>query len=328
MNNKLAGALALVVISALGGASCNPQPETSGTSTNWLKICTSDEECAPSASCICGLCTAACSGDSGCSPGVCGSGLATTVQCAAAAAEPERICLPTPPDAGTCSEFPIPADADLASVPGAPCATPGALLCETFDAPLPVDDSTWYSGALSAGISDCRVHQGTGAIHYQTETGGYSQTRMRLAEPVSSGLLAARFYAYIPSGLTIPNYLGMFELWDQDTGTSGKVSVEAKPGDALEVYVAPNGTTHLSGAGALLRDQWMCLTLTLDIAALDGSIALAVNGTSVIDHQGVVTALPNPISVAVVEGLPSNDATAVDLTIDDLVVATQPLSCP
>ncbi|MEP7052996.1 MAG: hypothetical protein ABJB12_21710 [Pseudomonadota bacterium] len=205
---------------------------------------------------------------------------------------------------------------------------PGALLCETFDAPLPVNDSTWYSGTMSAGISDCRVHQGTGAIHYQTETGGYSQTRMRLAQTVSSGVLAARFYAYIPSGLTISNYLGLLELWDQDSGASGKVSVEAKPNDALEVYVTPNGTTHLSVDGALLRDQWMCLTLTLDVAASDGSISLAVNGTAIIDHQGAVTALPNPISVAVVEGLPSTDETGVDLTIDDLVVATQPLSCP
>jgi hypothetical protein len=181
---------------------------------------------------------------------------------------------------------------------------------------------------MSAAISDCRAHQGTGAIHYQSPTAGYSQTRMRLAQTVSSGLLAARFYAYIPSGPTIPNYLGMFELWDQDTDSSGKVSIEAKPNDTLEVYITPNGTTHLSAVGALLRDQWMCLTLTLGVAASNGSVALSVNGTAVIDDQGAVTALPNPISVAVVEGLPSNDAAGVDLTIDDLVVATQPLSCP
>ena len=326
MNRKLAGALGLVIIAVVGAASCNPQPETSGTSTNWLKICTSDQQCAPSGSCMCGLCTAGCSGDSDCSPGICGSALATTFQCAEP--RPERICLPSPPDAGTCSEFPILANADLASASDASCATPGALLCETFDAPLPGNDSTWYSGAMSAGISDCRVHQGTGAIHYQTDTGGYSQTRMRLAQPVSSGLLAARFYAYIPSGLTVSNYLGMFELWDQSSGSSGKISVEAKPNDALEVYVTPNGTTHLSAPGTLLRDQWMCLSLTLDIAASDGSLSLAVNGAAIIDHEVAVTALPSPISVAVVEGLPSSDETGVDLTIDDLVVATQPLPCP
>jgi hypothetical protein len=252
--------------------------------------------------------------------------LATTFQCAEP--QPERICLPSPPDAGVCSEFPIPADADLASAVDVSCATPGALLCETFDAPLPESDSTWYSGAMSAGISDCRVHQGTGAIHYQTDSGGYSQTRMRLAQPVSSGLLAARFYAYIPSGLTVSNYLGLFELWDQDSGSPGKISVEVKPNDALEVYVTPNGTTHVSAPGALPRDQWLCLTLTLDVAATDGSVSLAVNGTAIINDQAAVTALQNPISVAVVEGLPAADQAGVDLSIDDLVVATQPLSCP
>jgi len=72
----------------------------------------------------------------------------------------------------------------------------------------------------------------------------------------------------------------------------------------------------------------MCLTLTMSVSASDGSLALAVNGATIIDHTGAVTALPNPISVAVVEGFPSNDMTTVALTIDDLLVATQPLSCP
>jgi len=325
VNRKLAGALGFALVSMLGAASCSPQPETSGTNTNWLELCTSDSECAPAGSCLCGLCTVECSNDSDCSPGICGSGLATSFQCAAP--QPERICLPRPSDAASCSEFSIPADLDLASSAPAPCDTPGALLCENFDAPLPAEDSTWYSGAMSATISDCRAHQG-GAIHYQSRAGGYSQTRMRLAQTVPSGLLAARLYAYVPSGFTIPSYLGLFELWDQDSGSSGKVSLEAKPNDALEVYVAPTGTTHLSTAGALLRDQWLCITLTLDVAASNGSVALTVNGAPVISDTAAVTALPNPISVAVVEGLPSAEATDIDLSIDDLVVATQPLSCP
>lgn len=326
MKKRSAGALGLALVSVLCAASCSPQPETSGTNTNWLERCTSDQECAPSDSCVCGLCTAACSIDADCSTGVCGSQLATTFQCAQP--EPERICLPRPSNAGACSEFSIPAAPELSSTPTAPCATPGALVCQTFDGPLPAADSTWYSGAMSAGISDCRVHQGTGAIHYQTDSGGYSQTRMRLAQPVSSGLLAARFYAYIPSGVTVSNYLGLFELWDQDSGSTGKISVEVKPNDALEVYVTPNGTTHVSAPGALLRDQWLCLTLTLGVAGADGSVSLAVNGTAIINDQSAVTALPDPISVAVVEGLPAADQTGVDLSIDDLVVATQPLSCP
>lgn len=151
---------------------------------------------------------------------------------------------------------------------------------------------------------------------------------MRLAQSVSAGLIATRFYAYIPSTVTIPNYLGLFELWGDDTGSDGKISLEAKPNDAFEVYVTPNGTTHLSAAGAVLRDQWLCLSLTVSVAASGGAISLSVNGAPVIDHQDVVAALPSAISVAVVEALPSMDATGIDLTLDDLVVGTEPLPCP
>jgi hypothetical protein len=207
------------------------------------------------------------------------------------------------------------------------CDVPGALLCEAFDAPLPAPHSTWFSDEMTSTISDCRVHEGAGAIHYQAQSFGISQTRMRLAEAMSSGLLAARFYLYVSSQTVVPEYLGLFELWDVEDGMSGKISVEAKPDDALEVQVSP-GDVHRSSAAALVRDRWQCITLALDLSATDGSLTLSVDGTSVIEQAAIVTALPSPISVAVVEALPSSDGTTVDVTIDDLVVASQPLSCP
>jgi hypothetical protein len=312
---------------ALAAASCSNKPESSGTNTNWLAACTDAAECGQSSACLCALCTKPCSTDAECAPGVCGSALATSNQCGLAQAQP--VCLPKPPNAGTCSEFPIPADADLAlSAAAAPCDVPGALLCEAFDGPLPAEHSTWYSGAMTAAIEDCRVRGGSGAIRYQAAAFGYSQTRMRLATAVSSGPLFARFYAYVPASVTIPDYLGLFELWDADASSDGKISVELKPDDVLEIYLTPNGTTHSSARGALLRDQWMCITLALDVAAEGGSVSLSVNGTRVIDQSGVVTRPPNPISVAVVEGLPSEDGTNVDLSLDELVVGAQPISCP
>jgi hypothetical protein len=72
----------------------------------------------------------------------------------------------------------------------------------------------------------------------------------------------------------------------------------------------------------------MCITLALEVASAGGSVSLSVNGTRVIDQNGVVTLPSSAISVAVVEALPSQDVTSLDLTIDELVVATQPLPCP
>jgi hypothetical protein len=312
---------------ALAIASCGNKPEASGTNTNWLRACTADAECGQTSGCVCSICTKPCSDDTECAPGVCGSALATSNQCGAATAVP--ICLPEPPNVGgTCSEFPVPADTDLAISPTVRCDVPGALLCEAFDAPLRAEYSTWYSGPTTASIQDCRVQRGAGAIRYQSQTFGYAQTHLRLATTVQSGPLFARFYAYVPSQVTIPDYLSVFELWRQDATSDGKISVDMKPNDILDINLTPNGTTHSSPAGALLRDQWMCITLALEVASAGGSVSLSVNGTRVIDQNGVVTLPSSAISVAVVEALPSQDVTSLDLTIDDLVVATQPLPCP
>jgi hypothetical protein len=257
---------------------------------------------------------------------VCGSALATNNQCGGPEALP--ICLPEPPNAGACSEFPILADPDLAVSAGEPCDVAGALLCEGFDGPLPPEHSTWSSGGIEAAIQDCRVRGGAGAMHYEGESFGFSQTRMRLATSVSAGPLFARFYAYIPAQVTVADYVALFELWCQDGSDDGKISVDLKPNDELELYLTPNDTVHTSAPGALLRDQWMCITLALEVAAEGGSASLSVNGNQVIDQSDVVTLPPSPISVAVVEALPSEKDTRVDVTIDDLVVGVQPLPCP
>ena len=318
----------VVALAALAFAAtcCSPTPESSGTNTNWLRSCASSDECGSASRCACGLCTRECTSDDECAPGICGSSLATAVKCAGG--QEQTVCLPGPRAPSACSEFPIATDTDLAPAAVAPCNVPGALLCEAFDAALPAEDATWYSGVMDASIEDCVVHEGAGAIRYRTQSFGYSQTRMRLASPVSGGLLAARFYAYVPAWVTIPDYLAMFELWSEDASSNGKISVEAKPNDVLEVYLTPNDAAYSSPAGVLLRDRWLCLTLTLDVAAAGGSVSLAVDGAEVIAQSDVVTLPNNPISVAVVEGLPSADATGVELALDDLVVATEPLSCP
>jgi hypothetical protein len=324
VKRNVAAALGLALTVMLGGASCSPQPESSGTNTNWLKACESSAQCGATARCLCGLCTEACVDEADCAPGTCGTALATASQCDSSGSS--RICLP--PTDETCTELVVPRDLDFAATPAPGCDVPGALLCEGFDAPLPPQYATWYSEEMTTAISDCRVHQGAGAMHYQAEAFGISQTRMRLTEAVSSGLLAARFYLYVPSRTVIPDYLGLFEFWDEDQGSSGKISVEAKPEDRLEVQVSPDGDVHRSGTGALVRDRWMCVTLTLDLATPTGSITLAVDGSSVVEEPSAVTLLPNPISIAVVEGLPSSEGTTVDVTIDELVVASQPLECP
>lgn len=310
----------------LAVASCSDRPEASGTNTNWLQRCESSEECGAPATCRCGLCTQECDDESDCAPGVCGSSLASSDRCGGA--ESTRLCLPIDADSGTCTEVPIVPDADLSAATNAACDIPGALLCETFDSPLPPEYSTWHSGAIAASIQDCLVHRGDGALRCRSDAGGYVQTRMRLPAPVSSGPLHARFFAYIPSTLTIPDYLAMFELWHDDLGGDGKISVEAIDNGALEVYLTPNGSAHATPGNAVRRDEWMCIELFLDVAAAGGRMSLSLNGTPVIEQGDVVTLPASPLSLAVFECLPSDEASSIDLAIDDLVIGTQPIGCP
>jgi hypothetical protein len=321
VNPIVLSALALL----LGLAGCSSKPQSSGTNTNWLRACASTPECGGESTCRCGICTDECTDDADCRSGICGSALESNGQCARAGSP--RICLPEPAQASSCTELAVPAVAELSAAVTPACDVPGALLCESFDAPLPPEYATWYSGAVAASIEDCRVHRGAGALRYQADTFGYVQTRMRLPAPVSSGPLYARFYAYIPSSVTIPDYLAMFELWCEDSSSEGKISVEAIPDDVLELYLTPNDSAYAASAGSLVRDQWMCIELALEVASGGGSASLSVDGTVIIEQADVVTLPASPISVAVIEALPSEDGAGVDLTIDDLVVADQPIGC-
>ena len=58
-------ALTWIPLLVVLGACDRPGPSTDSKS-NWLRECTTDRECADSLSCICGVCTMACTGAAAC----------------------------------------------------------------------------------------------------------------------------------------------------------------------------------------------------------------------------------------------------------------------
>lgn len=320
---RAAGWLLAALLPACGDST---QPQSSGTNTSWLHLCDSADDCSGAAECLCGLCTVECDATSECPAGVCGSALATNLECGTTTSA--RLCLPAHADAGACVESLIPTDSELDSGASATCDVPGAILCESFDAPLPASYSTWYESEPYATLQDCWVARGAGAVRYQSAQGDYSQTRMRLPTPVASGPLYVRFYAYLPSSLVIPAYLGLFELWTEDVNLGDKLGVDVVANDVLQINIVPADVLLRSAESALRRDEWMCIELALEIAEGDGSVAVTIDGETVIESSSGTTALEDPYRVAVIEGLPSDDATFVDLALDDLVIATEPIGCP
>lgn len=308
----------------IGCASQDSTPQV-GTNTSWLKACEETAECNGAGSCRCGVCTDTCTSDDECSPGICGSQLATNGQCAGIAMQ--RLCLPAPEvdAAASCTVFPIAADGDL-QVAEPSCTTRDALLCESFDAMLPEEYSTWYADERVASIQDCEVARGAGALRLQSDTFGYSQTRMLLATPVSEGPVYVRFFGYFAQDFRIPEYMGLFELWTTESGPP-KIGLDAIGNDQLEVNLSPFSSVLISAEGVLRRDEWLCIELALDLRTEGGSVTLSIDGTPIIEENDVVTSPGEPFSVAVIEAAPAADSTGVNIAFDELVIATTPIGC-
>lgn len=296
-----------------------------GTNTSWLMACESTAECNGVGSCRCGICTDTCSRDEQCGTGICGSELATNSQCEAVTAT--RLCLPVvAADAqNSCTVLPITGDDELQPVEYT-CATPDALLCESFDAPLPEAYSTWYGDEITGSIQDCEVARGAGALRLQSSSFGFSQTRMFLPSPISEGELHVRLFAYFGGTFEMPQYTGLFELWTTDSGPP-KIGLDAIGNDQIEVNFSPFSSVFVSSNGVLRRNEWLCLELALELRADSGSVSLSIDGVPVIEESGVVTYPGEPFTVAVIEALPAPDSTGVDVALDELVIATAPIGC-
>jgi hypothetical protein len=71
----------------------------------------------------------------------------------------------------------------------------------------------------------------------------------------------------------------------------------------------------------------LCLELSLDLQAENGTAALDLDGTTVISSDQFATQPTEPFTVAVIEAQPTDDTSGVDLYLDDLVIATAPIGC-
>lgn len=96
----LTAALAILAPLACGVTSGN-----SGSNTNWLRICTDDDDCSNGYSCLCGVCTSACEiGGDGCSQDAAQCTELSRIGCAPSD-EHESACLPSCSEDSDCESF-------------------------------------------------------------------------------------------------------------------------------------------------------------------------------------------------------------------------------
>lgn len=301
-------------------------PSASGTKTNWFRECDIDADCGDVLSCTCGLCTSTCTADAECGEGHCGEELETSSVCGSTG--PARICLW--PSESECFVSDVVPDDDLGAAIAPSCEVPGAMVCETFDHPLPEEYSTWVQGEMSAAIQDCNVRGGTGALRYSSASPGQSQTRIRLPTSLDSGALYVRLSLRLSGQTSLPEQLQFLELWDrEESEVPGRTTLFLDAQGVPKVYAGVSDTT-LQGSDPrpLPRDTWVCLELALQVGDENGSAELRMDDQQVLSGTGFATRPEHPISVVVVEAQPSTDTEGVELLIDDLIVATNPIGCP
>jgi len=271
------------------------------------------------------MCTLACAEDAGCEEGHCATVLESSALCGEANAE--RICVPT--SESTCSEYALEADPDLGEALTPSCGAEGALVCEGFDAPFAPEYGTWQEGEMSAVVQDCEVHEGEGAMHYQSGAPGTTQTRLRLPQTISSGPLHARFFVRLTAGMVLPEQLQLFEFWETDgAAVPDRIAFFVTADGIPHVYVGVSDTTLTpTDPSPLSRDTWLCLELSLDLQSESGSAALDIDGARVISSDAFATRPTEAFSVAVIEAQPTDDTVGVALYLDDLVIATAPIGC-
>lgn len=330
----IAAALLLtgVVGSTVVGCSSDG-PRASGTKTDWLVSCSAETDCDadPDLSCLCGICTNTCESDSDCSEGVCGSEIITSATCGSddeVTGAGQQICVPEPDG---CLVATIPQESGLGEAEPVSCGAEGALLCEDFEDLLPESYSTWGDGESTAGLTECESQQGNGALRIDAIDGGYTQTRMRLGTPVSTGEIHARFYLRVEEGSTFPDQLIVFELWDQDEGdVTERTTVYLNQEQVLEVYLGSADQTLQADPGIPLEPSaWHCVELGLSLDDAGGTASLSLAGTQIASVAEVDTLPSDPISVAVLEGVPTAESqnTRVIFYLDDLIVGTAPIGC-
>jgi hypothetical protein len=307
------------------------QAQGSGTKTNWLKSCDTTAECGESASCVCGICTTTCEVALECEGGVCGTEIATAARCAGQAASKSRLCLPGPADVPTaCAEAPLTINDVLGEAPPLTCDVPGALLCESFEAPLPSTTSTWVENDAEGALQECVVAGGSGALVERAVNDGRIQTRFRLPTPIASGAVHARFYFRINGSSVLPDQTTLFELWDEEAATENQTSLVLTRAGSLAAYVSPGEHVLQAPAMALPRDTWVCIELADQLGTGDGSLTVSVDGATVLGGTNLTTMHPNPLIVAVLQNQPAPGSTgnSVELFFDELVVGTAPIGCP
>lgn len=201
------------------------------------------------------------------------------------------------------------------------CDRPTAVLCDSFDDGIGTSvvsgEAQWLAGAGP---------DGTGAMHAIGRPGASGVAIYTWAEPIVAGRLHARARLRVAAGDPVDAYAVLIQL-DNGVETMGleKVSADISTADLLAVAAPFTGRGGESTI-AMPREHWVCLELDIDVDA-NGSLALWLDGEQVYGASAVDTVVPGGFQRLVLGSLVSRSDPPVEVVVDDLIVATEPIGC-
>jgi hypothetical protein len=313
--------IAIGIAAGLLGA-CDPErpaEPTAGTNTNWMSHCSSNADCVGGISCLCGVCTKACSTTADCagSNGSCAEPLSTLIACHEPNSAP--LCLAVCTFDGDCPSNELCVQGTCSLAPsGTTCASDAnTLLCGKFDG---VFESPWQvvlgGGGASLTPVSTPAFSGTGAL--QADWPNRAVLTGALG-PITDGSVYGRLWLRVASD---PLALRMHgpELSSDSSTPALRLVID---GESLWLE---NETGQIEGSTRTFgRDVWHCIRFEIAVSDTAGHLAVYLDEGPMIELSAIDTLPGTGISQL---SLGINWANAdTRVFVDDVLLRRVPVGC-
>jgi hypothetical protein len=211
------------------------------------------------------------------------------------------------------------------------CPSPGALLCDDFEAPL--DPRIWSFGPTHGAITidTARAHRGRSSVHLHTDAVGANV--VATAELTAERVLPVhvfylRAYFYVPAN----NPDLILTMLQQNTGPWEGLFVQGLLMTGSTFQVFDNRGGH--APGQLPTDQWFCFEWLVSNADASGSASTTSTVWMGDPQQSIISGTFTMPSAPIVRNLifgqfvqDPGGYPASDYWLDDLIVDTKPIGC-
>lgn len=185
-------------------------------------------------------------------------------------------------------------------------------------------DSTWRLETRDGVAEMAPGRSGEqSATHFSVSArGGYARWARRLSMPLVDGELHLAALFKVAKVFSLSDWVVVMEA----KGSAGKVSLDLAPSNSWQLYTDSLSTS--SGEPPVVRDVWTCATLSMAIAKDGWASARLADGTALkvdpadILQTGGITEIYFGLTTS------ADQIDPVQLTVDELRVSSQPVSCP